>query len=65
MWVKALHTVRVGRTVLAWDARTEVQAAMESAANIKHGTRNGRRRSWRDSERQACCMKRISGKARQ
>ncbi len=63
MWVKALHTVRVGRTVLAWDARTEVQAAMESAANIKHGTRNGRRRSWRDSEGQAYCTKRIKERA--
>lgn len=65
MWVKVLHTARVGRIALAWDARTEVRAAMESVTDTRRGTGNGRQRRWKDSERQACCMKRISGRVRQ
>lgn len=63
-WVKVSYIAQVQRTAPAWDARIEPQADMGRARDTKHGTGNGRRRSWRGSKRQAYCMKQTRGKRR-
>ena len=59
VWAKELHIAQVEETVHVADAKRGLSVAMGRAKDTKHGTRSGKRRSWRDSEGQAYCMKRI------
>lgn len=59
VWAKELHIAQAEETAPVADAKRGLSVVMESAKDTKHGTRSGKRRSWRDSEGQAYCMKRI------
>lgn len=47
----------------AADAKRGLSVAMGRARDTRHGTGSGKRRSWRGSEGQAYCMKRIKERA--
>lgn len=64
VWARELHIAQAEETAPVADAKRGLSAAMESAKDTKHGTRSGKRRSWRESEGQAYCMKRIKERAR-
>lgn len=52
-----------GRDCPCYGCQRGLSIAMGHVRDTKHGTGSGKRRSWRGSEGQAYCMKRIKERA--